>query len=189
MHILAVLLILAVPTVMDNSVSGKTTVYNDSVIHVHKSGNDNESCLTGQDIRQGKRNQYCETLEFVANKLQNSGSRNVTIILESKIQVSSAVNFSDHEHLTLQGRNKHSTSLSCRCNKADSDSIGISFIRITNLKINGFSVIYCCGVINNYNAGMFIQDSSYIIIEESQIRNNERSNGLIITNPSSLVTI
>ena len=102
MHImLAVLLILAVPAVMGNSVSGKTTVDDDRVIHVHRKGTDSESCLTGQDMRQGKHDQYCKTLEYVVDKLQNSGSRNITIIFESQVKLHSTVNFSDHENLTI----------------------------------------------------------------------------------------
>ena len=183
---LALLWILAVPAI--NLLSAQASVYDNRVVHIHKKGNDSESCLTGQDMRQGTLDQYCKTMGFVADKLRSSGSRNVTIILESKIQVSSAINFSDHEILTIQGRSKD-TNLNCRCNKADSDVIGISFIHITKLKLRRLSIMYCCGVMNNYSAGIFIQDCSDVIIENSQIRNNEYSNGLILLNPSGEVKI
>ena len=64
---LALLLVLAVPTI--NILSAQTTVYHDRVIHVHRKGNNTESCLTGQEIRQGKPDQYCKTLEYVADRL------------------------------------------------------------------------------------------------------------------------
>ena len=183
---LAVLLILAVPAVMGNSVSGKTTVDDDRVIHVHRKGTDNESCLTGQDMRQGKHDQYCKTLEYVVNKLQNSGSRNITIIFESQVKLHSTVNFSDHENLTIRGRSKD-TKLSCICDKTN-NSIGISFIRISNLKVYDFTIVKCCGIMNNYTTSLFIQNCSNVIIEDSQIRNN-RYSGLILVNLSGMIII
>ena len=133
----------------------QTSVYHDKIIHVHKNGNNTESCLIGQEMRQGKPDQYCKTLEFVASKLHNSGSRNVSIILESQIQLCSAVNFSDHEGLTIQGRSKDTaTKLSCKCNKTN--SIGISFTRINYLKVYSFTVTHCCGRMNNYTTSLLI---------------------------------
>ena len=183
MMMLALLWILAVPVI-----SARTSVYDNRVIHVHRKGNYSESCLLGQEIRQlqGKHDRYCKTMEFVANKLQNSGSRNVTIILESQIQVNSAINFSDHDVLTIQGRSKD-TGLSCNCDK--SDSIGILFIRITNLKLTRFNILKCCGVMNNYSASVLIKNCSNITVEDSQIHNNDYSNGLILLNPSGEIKI
>ena len=157
------------------------------VIHIHKKGNDSESCLTGQDIRQGKADQYCKTMKFVAIKLQKSGSRNVTIILESKVQISSAVNFSDHEDLTIQGRSKD-IKLSCICNKPDSDRTGISFIRINYLKVFHLTILQCCGIMNTFTASLFIENCSNIAIEDSQIRSSKYS-GLILVNPSGMINI
>ena len=187
MMMLTLLWILAVPAI--NLLSAQASVYHDRVIHVHKKGNNSESCLTGQDMRQGTLNQYCQSMEFIANKLQNSQSRNVTIILESKIQVRSAINFSDHEVLTIQGRSKD-TNLNCNCNnlKADSDSIGISFIHINYLKVYRLTITQCCGITNNYTASLYIQNCSGVIIEDSRIRSNKYS-GLILVNPSGMVNI
>ena len=89
MMMLTLLWILAVPAI--NLLSAQASVHHDRVIHVHKKGNDSESCLTGQDMRRGTLYQCCQSMEFIANKLQNNQSRNVTIILESKIQVRSAI--------------------------------------------------------------------------------------------------
>ena len=186
MMILALLWILAVP-----AISARASVYDNRVIHVHRKGNDSETCLTRQEMRQmqGKPDRYCKTLEFVADKLQNSRSRNVTIILESKIRVNSAINFSDHEVLTIQGRSKD-TNLNCNCNnlKADSNSIGISFIHINYLTVYRLIIIQCCGILNNYIASLFIQNCSDVIIEDSQIHSNKYS-GLILVNPSGMVNI
>ena len=184
MILLALLLILAA------SVSVQASVYHNRVIHVHKNGNDSENCLMGQQASQPSPNQCCRSIEFVANKLQNSGSRNVTIILETKIRVKNAITFSNHEFLTIQGRGK-GTTLNCNCDK--SYSKGISFINIKSLKLTHSNIIECCGVLNysNYelNAGVFIQDCSDITIENTQIRNNKYSNGLILVNPSDQVNI
>ena len=184
MILLALLLILAA------SVSVQASVYHDRVIHVHKNGNDGENCLMGQQASQPSPNQCCRNIEFVANKLQNRVSRNVTIILETKIRVKNAITFSNHEFLTIQGRGK-GTTLNCNCDK--SDSKGISFINIKSLKLTRSNIIECCGVLNysNYelNAGVFIQDCSDITIENTQIRNNKYSNGLILVNPSDQVNI
>jgi hypothetical protein len=167
----------AVPAVI-NLIGAQTTVYHDRVIHVHKNGNDSESCLMGQEMRQGKHDQYCKTLEYIEEKLHNSGSRNVTIILESQIKIKSTVNFSNHEDLTIQGRSKD-TKLSCKCNKINTNSIGISFIRISYLKVYNFTIMDCCGI---STSSLFIQNCSDIIVKGSQIRNN-RYSGLILINP------
>ena len=181
---LTLLWILAVPAI--NLLSAQATVYHNRVIHVHKKGNDSENCLTGQDMRQGKPGQYCKTMGFVADKLRNSGSRNVTVILETPISVKNAITFNNHEHFTIQGKGD-STYLNCNCNKPN--SIGISFICITNLKLKGFNIMKCCGVMNNYSASVLIKNCSNITIENSQIHNNDYSNGLILLNPSGGVKI
>ena len=175
-------MILVFPAI--NLVGAQSYIYHDRIIHVHKKGNDNESCLTGQEIKQAKSDHCCKTLEYVADNLRNSRSRNVTIILESKIQLSSAVNFSNHELLTVQGRSKYDTvKLSCKCYKTN--NIGMSFIRI---KVSNFTIMHCCGIVNNYTASLFIRNSSDVIIEGSQIHNN-RYSGLIVVNPSGMITI
>ncbi len=183
---LALLLMVAMPVLVINTIGAQTVVYHDRVIHIHKKGNDSESCLTGQEMRQGKRDQYCKTLEFVASKLQNGRSRNITIILESQIKIRSTVNFSNHENLTIQGRSKD-TQLSCTCNKTKTNGVGISFIRISYLKIYNFTIMDCCGI---STSSLFIQDCSDIIVKGSQIRNNRYCNsGLMLINPSGMIMI
>ena len=124
MMMLTLFWILAVP-----AINAQASVYHNRVIHVHNNGIDNESCLIGQEMRQRKpdHHQYCKTMGFVADKLRNSGSRNVTVILETPISVKKAITFYNHEHLIIQGKGD-STYLSCNCNKPN--SIGISFICI-----------------------------------------------------------
>ena len=183
MMMLTLFWILAVP-----AINAQASVYHNRVIHVHNNGNDNESCLIGLEMRQRKpdRHQYCKTMGFVADKLRNSGSRNVTIILETPISVKKAITFYNHEYLIIQGKGD-STYLNCNCNKPN--SIGISFICITNLKLKGFNIMKCCGVMNNYSASVLIKNCSNITIENSQIYNNDYSNGLILLNPSGEVNI
>ena len=186
---LALLLILTVPVI--NVIGVRTTVYHDRVIHVHKNGNDSESCLTGQDMRQGNpKNHCCKTMGFIADELRSSGSRNVTIIVETPIIVVKAIAFKNHNDLTIQGRGKD-TYLNCRCVK--NSSIGILFTDIKGLKLKHFNIMRCCGVhmIDKHwgRASVLIKNCSDVIIMDSRIYNNDLSNGLILLNPSGFITI
>ena len=179
---LALLLVLAVPVINISLTSAQTSLYDNSIIHVYKNGNDTESCLSGQEMRQEKLNQYCKALVFVADKLRNSGSRNVTIIVIIKKPIA----FNNHIGLTIQGRGK-GTYLNCNCIKANSS--GISFVNTKGLELKHFNIMRCCGVINNYNASVLIKNCSNVTILDSQIYSNHISSGLILLNPVGLVTI
>ena len=183
---LALLLVLAVPVI--NVSSAQTSLYDNNIIHVYKNGNDTESCLSGQEIRQEKLNQYCKTLEFVADRLRNSGLRNVIIIVETPIIVKKIIAFNNHIDLTIQGRGK-GTYLNCNCYSIKANSSGILLIDIKGLKLKHFNIMRCCGVDNRYNASVLIKNCSDVTILDSQIYSNDISSGLILLNPAGLVTI
>ena len=187
---IALLLILTVPVI--NVTGAQSTVHHDRVIHVHKNGNNNESCLTGQDTRQGKGDKYCETMGFIADELRSRESRNVTIIVETPIIVAKVIAFKNHNDLTIQGRGK-GTYLNCKCDKESSASIGILFTDIKGLKLKQFNVMKCCGIhtIDKHQgrAGVLIKNCSDVTVVDSRIYNNDFSNGLILFNPSGFVTI
>ena len=191
MEILAVFLILVVPMIsISSQLSAQASVFHNRVIHVHRKGNDNESCLTGNEIGEQRSNKCCKTLEYVADKLLDSRARNMTIILETAIQVRRSIKFSNHALLTFQGRGE-GTRLSCNCKKFD--SIGVSFIHIKALKLTHSSIIQCCGVITannlNYTASVLMQDCSDVTIENFQIRDNVYSSGLLLLNPSGEISV
>ena len=183
MIVLPLLLVLAVSV---SNLRAKTLSFHDRVIHVHRKGIDGENCLAGWEASQVSPDQYCNSMEFIANKLSNSGSQNVTIILESRIKIKSVITYSNIEFLTIQGRSKD-TDLSCSCYKTNV-SIGILFIHIKTLKLKQFNVRRCCGVLNNYIAGILIHNCSNVSIENCLTHSNY-GGGLILVSPSGQVNI
>ena len=81
--------------------SSKSSMYHDLVIQVsERKGSDNKTCLMAPDS-------ICQSLEFIVTYLQNY-SRNITILLDSKIPLRNEITFNNSEFLTIKGRHKSS---------------------------------------------------------------------------------
>ena len=149
------------------------------VIHVYTNGRDDQHCLNEQS-------QYCRTIEFIASEFRNE-TRNVTIILESQIYIRNKITFENFEHFAIQGYDEMAN-LKCNCKERGAGN-GLSFVHINNLHLTHFKISLCCGVANAYNAAIFSQRCSNIVIENVLLTTNVHSTALALVNPQGEVYI
>ena len=168
---------------MDSSTQHTAAAYSSRIIHIHaRIGNDSEECLKGQEV-----NQYYKSIEFIADKLSNSSTRNVTIVLASPIILRSQIVFKNYDFFALQGISD-STKLKCKCSKRGA-GVSLLFTQINNLVLFCSSIQNCCGARDANFAAISVQECLNIDIERFRINNNDYSSGLVLMNPHGNVSI
>jgi hypothetical protein len=175
------IVVLASPISSSRSSSG---MYHDLVIQVSKQkGSDNETCLTAPDS-------FCQSLEFITTYLQNY-SRNITILLDSKILLRTEVTFNNSEFLTIKGRRKSSKIIcTAKCKKGDHGIGGIIFYNAHYLMLSNIRITSCCGTpYNIYRATLMFYACSGITIEYVSMHKSKNGSALILINPQGVVNI
>jgi hypothetical protein len=154
-------------------------MYHDLVIQVSEwKGSDNKTCLKAHDS-------FCQTLEFIATYLQNY-SRNVTILLDSKILLRNEVTFNNSEFLTIKGKHK-STKIICT---AEGGHGGILFYNAHYLMLSNIRITSCRGTSNNiYRATLMLYACSDITIKFVSMHKSTNSSALVLVNPQGVVKI
>ena len=107
-------------------------------------------------FNQDQANRFCRSLEF--------HSRNITIILETGIELKKRTTFEDYDFLCIQGQNSY---INCECRDQKGD-IGLSFSYVSNLTLSYVRVMKCCGPVNMYTSVILIKECSNINIDRLQ---------------------
>ena len=155
----------------------------DTTIYISESeGRDNEMCLKGNG-------DFCQSLEFVARKLGN-GSRNITIILNSLVHLTSQITFANCEDLTIAG-SRPETKITCECNTTteDENNMGILFVDVHNLLLYDIYITRCCGTSNIFHAAVLFNTCSNIRIERVEFVKIINGSAAVIENPYGTVNV
>ena len=156
-----------------------------TIVHVHKHGRDVKECLlTGYVHNQNQPKRSCCSLEFIALEMGNY-SRNITIVLETGVQLKKRTLFENYDFLSIQGRNSY---INCKCKDQKGD-IGLSFLYVSNLTLSYIRIMKCCGAANMYTSVILIKECSGINIDRLQLNDNRFGNALTLVNPTGYVNI
>ena len=162
-----------------------TSVRQGRVIHVHKNGKDVKECLSVEDQEIIQPNQFCQSLEFVANELA-SHYRNVTIVLETSICLNKRALFKDFDFLAIQGQN---VTVSCKYNNSNEANTGLSFLNIHQLQLWHIKVSHCCGARGMYTAVFLIEKCTNVTIQGLNFYSNRFGNALALVNTLGAVNV
>ena len=117
-----------------------------------RNGNDSIDCIKEQFFS-------CQSLKYVTEMISNlSVTSNITIEINSSLNLSSSIIFTGINGLTIKGRGAQVTNI--KCNKSlskDSNGSGIVFNSCTNVTINGFA-IKNCGL-------LYLKQNSYTVLQ------------------------
>ena len=167
-----------------NAAYASADVLQDRVIHVNEfNGTDNATCLGGIRQSESSVNSSCQSLNYIASKV-GSGSRNITIILESPVHLRSKITFENCEVLSIKGKKKSETLIDCK--KACG---GILFKNVNLLLISNTVIHQCCGRIAVYHAVVLLHECSNVTIQNVIIKNTTSGSAVVLVNPSETVSI